>query len=106
VAYYLVQLRDVAPGLSDGIDHVPFIDDLVARNRILLGGTFTQEPSPGVGAAYVLRCDNGAEAAAVAAGDPLVVAGACEAVISLWDLVGINLSAVDPPLAEGSVPPH
>jgi uncharacterized protein YciI len=98
MAYFLVLMRDVAPGSSAEVDHEPFVDALVARNLILLGGDFVDAPSTGVTSAYVLRCADLAAAESTVAGDPLVTTGACEPVVAEWDLVGINLAAVDPDL--------
>jgi uncharacterized protein YciI len=95
--YFLVMLQDLHTERS--ADHEPFIDSLIARNTILLGGGFLDPPRPGIGAAYVLHCAGHAEAAAIVATDPLVRIGAVTATISAWDLVGINTAAIDPDLA-------
>jgi uncharacterized protein YciI len=99
--YFLVLLQE--SGSADDVAHEPFIDSLVERNLVLLGGDFDEEAFPGVTAAYVLRCGDLAEAEAVVATDPLVASGACEATVVGWDLVGVNLNAIDPYLASGSV---
>ena len=62
---------------------------------ILPGGPFDAEAVAGVSAAYVLRCSEIDEARAVVATDPLVVAGAAMATVTRWDLVGINVDAID-----------
>jgi hypothetical protein len=36
--YYLVVLADVPGRTTDGIDHESFVDSLVARHAVLLGG--------------------------------------------------------------------
>jgi hypothetical protein len=94
VSYFLVLLRERAETAGE-IDHEPFIDSLVERNLVLLGGGFTEPPLDGVAAAYVLRCGTRTEAEAVVATDPLVASGACTATVTGWDLVGINTAAVD-----------
>jgi uncharacterized protein YciI len=96
--YFLVLLRPAASWDGDIPDHDPFTDSLVERNLILLGGPFSGEPVAGVRAAYVLRCADLDEARAIVAGDPLVASGADEASVMAWDLVGINLAAIDPDL--------
>jgi uncharacterized protein YciI len=94
VTYYLVLLREVQ-AMSDWPDHEPFIDSLMERNAVLLGGPFDLPPLPGVSAAYVLRCTTLDEARALVAVDPLVTSGAAQAIITRWDLVGIDLGAID-----------
>jgi uncharacterized protein YciI len=94
--YFLVLLQDLHP--DHAVDHEPFIDSLIARNVILLGGGFDDPPRPGIGAAYVLRHDSLAEAEATVATDPLVRSGAVIATVTAWDLVGINAAAIDPDL--------
>ena len=93
--YYLVKLRDAPDWTSDEPDHERFVHSLVDRNVILLGGPLDGEPVGGVSAAYVLRCSDIDEARAVVATDPLVVAGAAMATVTRWDLVGINVDAID-----------
>ena len=88
-------LRDAPGRTGDEPDHEPFIDSLVDRNVILLGGPFDGEPVAGISAAYVLRCRDIDEARAVVATDPLVAARAVVATVTRWDLVGINLDAID-----------
>jgi len=93
---YVLVLLIAAPTTDEDPDHEPFVDSLIRRNAVLLGGPFAGEPLPDVSAAYVLRCADLAEAAALVATDPLVTAGAAIPAIAQWDLVGINPSAIDP----------
>jgi uncharacterized protein YciI len=94
--YYLVQLHDRPDAPADSnADHDPYIDDLIARNRVLLGGPFEDAPPPGVFAAYVLRCDSMDDARAIVATDPLVTSGQVSATIHGWRLVGVNTDAID-----------
>jgi uncharacterized protein YciI len=88
-------LRDAPDWTGDEPDHERFVDSLVDRNVILLGGPFDGEPVARVSAAYVLRCSDIDEARAVVATDPLVVAGAAVATVTRWDLVGIDVDAID-----------
>jgi uncharacterized protein YciI len=96
--YFLVLLQDLRTDRT--VDHEPFIDSLIERNLILLGGPFVDEPEAGVESAYVLRCETRAEAEAIVATDPLVSSGAVTATVSTWDLVGINTGAIDPDLVD------
>jgi hypothetical protein len=98
--YVLVLLHDPSGGPSaDAPPHEPFIDSLIARNVILLGGTFRPPLVPGVTAAYLLNCGTLTQAHEIVSGDPLIMAGAATATICPWDLVGINPAAIDPALA-------
>jgi uncharacterized protein YciI len=92
--YYLVLLRD-NDGSTDEPDHEPFIDSLIRQNAVLLGGTFEDAPLPAVSAAYVVRCASLAEARAYVAADPLVVSGAAQPIVTRWDLVGVNIAAIE-----------
>jgi uncharacterized protein YciI len=74
--------------------HIEFVDNLIKRNRILLGGAF----ATGAGyadAAYVLRASSIAAAQAIAAADPFVINGVCQLECFEWELIGINPDAVD-----------
>jgi uncharacterized protein YciI len=96
--YFLVLLQDLR--LDRTVEHEPFIDSLIERNLILLGGPFVDEPEAGVESGYILRCESRAEAEAIVATDPLVAGGAVTATISPWDLIGINTGAIDPDLLD------
>ncbi len=87
--YYLVWLR---PTGRPAPDHEPFVESLIERDAILLGG------SVGGATAYVLRCADRAEADRIVATDPLVTSGAATPVVDEWHLVGINVRAIDPDL--------
>ncbi|MGY1723353.1 YciI family protein [Blastococcus sp. SYSU DS0533] len=92
-SYFLVLLT-AAPGAgARRPDHEAFVDSLVDRQLVLLGGPLGEGD-----AAYVLRCGSPEEARDVVAADPLVVSGACTAAVTPWDLVGVDLRLVDPDL--------
>lgn len=95
--YFLVLLGE--PGQPAG-DHEAFIDSLIARNAVLLGGPFAEPiaSAPGVWAAYVLSCGSLDEARAIVATDPLVTEGRAATSITPWELVAINIAAVRPDL--------
>jgi uncharacterized protein YciI len=80
-------------GEVDDVDHEPFIDSLIAEHLVLLGGDLVD--AEGVRGAYVLRCDDLAAAEAIVATDPLVASGAMRPRLAEWQLVGIDLGAVD-----------
>lgn len=82
------------------VEHEAFIDSLIARNVVLLGGPLGATPptAPGVWAAYVVSCVSLDEAQAVVAADPLVTDGRAAASIVPWELVAINIAAVSPEL--------
>jgi YCII-related domain len=94
--YFLVVLQPVA-GAVEPPDHEPFVDSLVARNLVLLGGVL-EPPLGGADGAYVLSCASIDEARRLAAEDPLVSSGSTRADVVEWQLVGINPEAVDPAL--------
>ena len=97
--YFLVLLSDVAdvpPRESDS--HERFIDSLIARNAVLLGGGFASSVG-GSSAGYVLVAKDIDEAEALAREDPLVEHGIATYEITEWRLVGINTAAIDPDLA-------
>jgi hypothetical protein len=95
--YFLVLLTE-RPGQAEALpEHEPFIDSLIARELVLLGGSFEGAPSVG----YVLRCASLADARAVVATDPLVSSGAFDASVAVWDLVAIDPRQVDPALVVG-----
>lgn len=76
------------------IDHEPFIDSLVTEHLVLLGGDLV-DAERGVLAAYVLHCDDFAAAEAIVATDPLVTSNVMRPRLAEWQLVGIDLGAVD-----------
>ena len=77
--------------------HERFIDSLIGRKLVLLGGEFGA-PVGAAAAAYVLRCTSVEEAAALAAEDPLVAAGAVSPRLVEWRLVGVDPEVIDPSL--------
>ncbi len=94
--YFFVQLHDQPNQLPDrDSEHAPFIDGLIARNAVLLGGQFLDPPQPGVRAAYVLRCDSLEEARVIAASDPAVRSQSAKATVSPWELVAVNTAAIE-----------
>jgi uncharacterized protein len=101
MGYFLVALAD---GPNAGEEqkhadaHVAFIDSLIERGLVFLGGDFS-EPGGGIGAAYLLRCESLEEARSVAAEDPLAKHGVCRQEIAEWHLVGIDPNLIDPDLA-------
>jgi hypothetical protein len=52
----------------------------------------------------VIRCRSLDEAWALVARDPLVVSGAATASVVRWDLVGVDLAAIDVDVAIGTLP--
>ena len=74
--------------------HEAFVDYLIERHAILLGGPFAEDVGDADGA-YVLRCDGIEDARSIAAGDPLVVNGVSRAVCVEWQLVGIDAEAIE-----------
>jgi uncharacterized protein YciI len=94
VPYVLVTLIEGPRFGEVEVDHEPFIDSLIAEHLVLLGGDLV-DSEQGVRAAYVLRCDDLAAAEAIVATDPLVTSGVMRAQLAEWQLVGIDLGAVD-----------
>ncbi len=94
--YFLVLLTDAGATVEppEG-EHERFIEELIARNLILLGGGFA-EPAQGVVGAYVLATDSREEALELARQDPLVLSGARGCTVVEWELVGINTGALRP----------
>jgi uncharacterized protein YciI len=74
--------------------HERFIDSLITRNLVLLGGGFA-ESIDDAGAAYLLRCSGVEEARQIAAADPYVDHDVVRAECVVWELVGINPAAID-----------
>lgn len=74
--------------------HERFIDSLIERNLVLLGGGFA-ELIGDAHAAYLLTCSGVEEARRIAATDPYVVHDVVRAECVVWELVGINPEAID-----------
>jgi uncharacterized protein YciI len=103
VGYYLVLLKagpaaDEEPRYADA--HVDFIDSLIERQLVFLGGDFS-EPVAGIDGAYLLRCGSLDQAESIAAEDPYSAHGVCEPKTVEWRLVGIDPELIDPDLALG-----
>jgi uncharacterized protein YciI len=92
--YVLVTLLEGPKFGEVDVDHEPFIDSLAAEHLVLLGGDLV-EAEQGVRAAYVLHCDDLAAAEAIVTTDPLVTSGVMRPRLAEWQLVGIDLGAVD-----------
>jgi uncharacterized protein YciI len=92
--YVLVTLLEGPQFGEVDVDHEPFIDSLIAQHLVLLGGDLV-DSEEGIRAAYVLRCDDLAAAEAIVAADPLVTSGVMRPRLAEWQLVGIDLEAVD-----------
>jgi uncharacterized protein YciI len=75
-------------------EHEAFIDALIRRNQILLGGPWDPAAGP-FRAAYLLRCASLEEARAITLADPVFRDHVYEAEIVEWSLVGINPQAID-----------
>ena len=71
--------------------HEEFVDSLIARNLVLLGGELELGRAF---AAYVLRASL-ADAESIVAEDPLVVGGVAQPRLVPWGLVGVNPEAID-----------
>jgi uncharacterized protein YciI len=95
--YVLVILR--RGGNADGepahaAAHEGFIDSLIERNLVLLGGGFAGSFDDADGA-YLLRCSGVEEARRIVATDPYVIHDVVRAECLVWELVGINPDAID-----------
>jgi uncharacterized protein YciI len=101
--YFLVLLHEPAHQADIEVDHESFVDSLIKRNVILLGGPLPASSEPGVWAAYVLSCPSHYDAQAIVASDPLVMAGLAIPTVTPWDLVAINTAAIADELA---ITPH
>jgi uncharacterized protein YciI len=97
--YFLVTLTNSGSSGASRPDHEPFIDSLIKRHQVLLGGRLTAPSGPTPVAAYVLRCGSLIEAEGLAAADPLVSQGAAVPTVTEWELVALDLLAVDDGLA-------
>jgi hypothetical protein len=93
--YVLVLLSGQSGFVGPEPEHEPFIDSLIDRQLVLLGGPIGDGDTV---AGYVLRCDSLDDARAVVATDPLVASGACAATLARWDLAGIDRRLIDPDL--------
>ncbi len=96
--YFLVLLSDEPEGGPEhavASAHERFIDSLIERNAVLLGGGF-ETPISGCYAAYVLVAEDIATATAVAGDDPLVRDAGVGCDVTEWRLVGIDTAAIDP----------
>ena len=74
--------------------HERFIDSLIERNLVLLGGGFAEPIADSVGA-YLLRCQTLDEARELVESDPYVANGVVQPELTQWELVGINPEAID-----------
>ena len=98
MAYVLVVLREgeqVKQEHAFAAEHEQFIDSLIERNLVLLGGAFAT-PVGDADAAYLLRCGSIEEARAIVAEDPYVRGQVASPECVEWELVGINPDAIDP----------
>jgi uncharacterized protein YciI len=99
--YVLVLMNEVPDAEAATLPedaHERYIDSLIARKLVLLGGSFAGRVGAAT-AAYVLRCDSIRAAREIAADDPLAAAGAVKLEYVEWQLVGIDPSAIEPSLA-------
>jgi hypothetical protein len=92
--YVLVTLREGPRFGEVDADHEPFIDSLIEDHLVLLGGDLVGAEH-GLQAAYVLHCDDLAAAEAIVVRDPLVASGEMHAELVEWQLVGIDVDAVE-----------
>jgi uncharacterized protein YciI len=98
--YVLVLMNEIAGAETSPLPedaHEEFIDSLIARHLVLLGGSFAGRVGSAT-AAYVLRCDSVKAAREIAAADPVAAAGAATLEFVEWNLVGIDPEAIDPSL--------
>lgn len=96
--YYLVLLRpgEASSDARLNAEHEAFIDDLIRRNQILLGGNLL--PREDLPAAYLLVCDSLEQAELLVLEDPYVRDTVFRPRILEWQLVAINPEAVRPEL--------
>ena len=100
--YYLVLLRPGAEHAraAELLDcHVAFVDSMIGADVVLLGGDFGAAVAEAE-AAYLLHTGSLDEAERWAARDPFVQGAVYESSVVAWELVGINLRAVDPALTD------
>jgi uncharacterized protein YciI len=96
--YFLVMLDELSSASAREAhlaEHEHFVDSMVARNLVLLGGEFDEKVGASY-AAYVLAADGTAAAMAIAADDPLVRHGHVSPHVVEWCLIGINRRAIAP----------
>lgn len=100
--YFLVVLK-TGPAATEETHHtdahVAFIDSLIERRLVFLGGDFS-EAVDGIAAAYLLRCGSIEEAEAIAAEDPYAIHGVYATETVEWQLVGIDPELIDSNLAD------
>jgi hypothetical protein len=75
-------------------EHERFIDGLIARHRVVLGGDW-DPPVAGFEAAYLLGCASLDEAREIAGSDPFVRGGSMRFEVVEWGLVSVDPDAVD-----------
>jgi uncharacterized protein YciI len=75
-------------------EHERFIDGLDQADQVVMGGALRPEAAAFSGA-YVVRCESLEEAREISESDPLVRARAIRCQVVEWELVGINVDAVD-----------
>lgn len=95
--YVLVLFKAGSGAETSEVDrqHETFIDGLIRRNQILLGGRWAPPAGPFV-AAYLLRCDSLDAAREIIGEDPYFHEGIYQAEVVEWKLVGINPNAIEP----------
>jgi uncharacterized protein YciI len=96
--YVLVILRPGAKADDEPLhaeSHERFIDSLIERNLVLLGGGFAEATVGDADGAYLLRCGSLEEARELVAADPYVSNDVARASSVVWELVGINPDAID-----------
>jgi hypothetical protein len=97
MSYVLVVLRasgNAGDEQHQATAHERFIDSLIRRNLVLLGGGFAA-PSYDARAAYLLRCDGVEEARRITSEDPFVAHDVMRPEFLEWELVGINPDAIE-----------
>jgi hypothetical protein len=99
--YFLVLLSERPEVTDPPPEHEPFIDSLIERELVLLGGPLDGTPSVG----YVLRCTSLDHARSVVATDPLVSSRAFDAAVTAWDLVGVDPRVIEPEILLGEPAP-
>jgi len=96
MSYFLVLLSETTDiPEAHPASHERFIDSLIERNAVLLGGPLQRRVN-GFSGAYVLAAQDGDAATALAHADPLVTHCSATCQVTEWRLVGINTAAIDP----------